>query len=32
MEISTDSPIVVRGRITSVGEVLGFSMNIDSIN
>lgn len=32
MEISKDSPIVVRGKITRVGEVLGFSMNIDSIN
>lgn len=32
MEISTESPITVRGKIISVGEVLGFSMNIDSIN
>lgn len=32
MEMSTDSPITVRGKITVVGEVMGFSMNIDSIN
>lgn len=32
MEMSTDSPITVRGKITAVGEVMGFSMNIDSIN
>lgn len=32
MEIGTESPITVRGKIISVGEVLGFSMNIDSIN
>lgn len=32
MEIGTESPITVRGKIISVGEVLGLSMNIDSIN
>lgn len=32
MEIGTESPITVRGKIISVGEVLGFSMNINSIN
>lgn len=32
MEMSTDDPIVVRGKITDVGEVLGYSLNIDSIN
>lgn len=32
MEIGTESPITVRGKIISVGEVLGFSVNIDSIN
>lgn len=32
MEIGTESPITVRGKIISVGEILGFSMNIDSIN
>ena len=32
MEIGMESPITVRGKIISVGEVLGLSMNIDSIN
>ena len=32
MNISSGSPITVRGKITKVGEVLGFSLNIDSIN
>lgn len=32
MEMSTDDPITVRGKITDVGEVLGYSLNIDSIN
>ncbi|MBE6989683.1 MAG: hypothetical protein E7426_02925 [Ruminococcaceae bacterium] len=31
MEMSSGDPIVVRGKITSVGEVLGFSLDIDSI-
>lgn len=32
MNINTDSPIVVRGKITSVGEVMGFTLDMDSIN
>lgn len=32
MDISSGAPITVRGKITSVGEVLGYFMNIDSIN
>lgn len=32
MGIDSGSHITVRGKITSVGEVLGYSMNIDSIN
>lgn len=32
MEISKDSPIVVRGKIKTVGEIQGYSLNIDSIN
>lgn len=32
MEMSAGDAIVVRGKITSVGEVLGYSMKIDSIN
>ncbi len=32
MGINSGSHITVRGKITSVGEVLGYSMNIDSIN
>ena len=32
MNINTDSPIVVRGKITSVGEVMGFALDMDSIN
>lgn len=31
MNMSSDDPIVVRGKITDVGEVLGYSLNIDSI-
>lgn len=32
MNINTGSPIVVRGKITSVGEVMGFALDMDSIN
>lgn len=32
MNINTDSPIVVRGKITNVGEVMGFTLDMDSIN
>ena len=32
MEMSSDDPIVVRGKITDVGEVLGFTLKIDSMN
>ena len=32
MNINTDSPIVVRGKITSVGEIMGFTLDMDSIN
>ena len=32
MGINSGSSITVRGKITSVGEIMGFSMNIDSIN
>lgn len=32
MEMNTDDPIVIRGKITDVGEVLGYSLHIDSIN
>lgn len=32
MNINTDSPIVVRGKITRVGEVMGFTLDMDSIN
>lgn len=32
MEMSTDDQLVVRGKITDVGEVLGYSLHIDSIN
>lgn len=32
IEMSKEAPIVVRGKITDVGEVLGYSLNIDSIN
>lgn len=31
MELKTDDPIVVRGIITDVGEVLGYYLDIDSI-
>ena len=31
MNMSSGDPIVVRGKITDVGEVLGYSLNIDSI-
>ena len=31
MNMSSDDPIVVRGKIIDVGEVLGYSLNIDSI-
>lgn len=31
MEMSAGDPIVVCGKITDIGEVLGYSMNIDSI-
>ncbi|MBQ9437742.1 MAG: NINE protein [Lachnospiraceae bacterium] len=30
--LSTDSIITVRGKITSVGEILGYSLDIDSID
>lgn len=30
-EMSKEAPIVVRGKITDVGEVLGYTLNIDSI-
>ena len=32
MEMNRDDPIVVRGKIIRVGEVMGYSLNIDSIN
>lgn len=31
MEMKKDDPIIVRGRITDVGEVLGYYLDIDSI-
>ena len=31
MDLSTDSYITIKGKITSVGEFLGYSMNIESI-
>lgn len=31
MEMNKDDPITVRGKIKSVGEVLGYSLDIDSI-
>lgn len=31
MEMGIDDRIIVRGKITDVGEVLGYSLNIDSI-
>ena len=32
MEMSAGDPITVRGKITVVGEVLGYSLDIDSID
>lgn len=32
MEMSKEAPIVVRGKITDVGELLGYTLHIDSIN
>ena len=32
MEMNIGDPIIVRGKVKDVGEVLGYSMNIDSIN
>lgn len=32
LEMSIGDPVVVRGKITSIGEVIGYSLNIDSIN
>lgn len=32
MEMSIGDPIVVRGKVTDVGEVFGYSMKLDSIN
>ena len=32
MEMSAGDPITVRGKITAVGEVLGYSLDIDSID
>lgn len=32
MEMSIGDPITVRGKIKDIGEVMGYSMNIDSIN
>lgn len=31
LEINVDDPIIVRGKVTSVGEVLGIYLDIDSI-
>jgi len=31
LEMSDNDRIIVRGKITGVGEVLGYSLNIDSI-
>ena len=31
MDLNKDDPIVVRGKITDVGEVLGYYLDIDSI-
>ncbi len=31
MEMKRGDPMTVRGRITSIGEVLGYSLDIDSI-
>lgn len=32
LDMSIGDPIVVRGQVTEIGEVLGYSLNIDSIN
>ena len=32
IEMHVGDPIVVRGKIKDIGEVLGYSMNLDSIN
>lgn len=32
MELNVGDPIIVRGKINDIGEVLGYSMNLDSIN
>ena len=32
LEMSIEDPIVVRGQITEIGELLGYSLDIDSIN
>ena len=32
MEMSAGDPVTVRGKITAVGEVLGYSLDIDSID
>lgn len=32
MEMSTDDTVTLRGKITNVGEVLGYSLDIDSID
>ena len=32
MEMNIDDPIVVRGKITDIGEVLGYQMDMDSIS
>ena len=31
MQMAIDDTVVVRGKITSVGEVLGYSLDIDDI-
>lgn len=31
MELNSGDPLIVRGKITGVGEVMGYSLNIDSI-
>lgn len=32
MDLSTDSYVTIKGKIISVGEIFGYSMNIESIN
>lgn len=32
MEVNVDDSIVIRGKIKSIGEVMGYSLDIDSIN